>query len=476
MRVVLHADASPTMGTGHVMRSLALATALKRQGHEATLAFAEIIEALRTRADALGIPVVERDHAPRDADWIVVDGYHLDAVARADLAELVVPRLVVDDLGTKCGDAAIVLNQNLYATPAGPSHARREGELLAGPSYALLGPELTDVDPERLQPPIADRILVTMGGADPNDATSAVVDALTGLAGTPIVRVLLGAAHPTPGAVQARADASGFEVVRDAPSLAPHLEWSELVVSACGSSVLEVARFGRPLVGVVLADNQQAVASAAQREGLGVVVGRHPTLEGAALARTVDAMRTDASFRALAAKRGPELVDGRGAERVAHILRTGPLALRPATMDDADRLLAWRTDPAARAASFDRRPIERDSHVAWLAERLDSPDSPIWIGLLAEEPVGVVRFALERGIATIGVAMDAHRRAAGLGTRLISLGTARVAADTNVRTVDAWVRRENRASEIAFQRAGYRLERDDLPDRRLYRLSLGPMG
>lgn len=196
MRVVVHADASARIGTGHVMRCLALGAALRRNGVEVVLAADELVDDLERRLRDHGIDAVARRDAPADPDWVVIDGYHLDPRRRAGLSDPGVPRLVIDDLGADAADATVVLNQNLYATPAGPSHAPTEGELLAGPAYALLRREFVDAAPQRTVPERADSILVTMGGADPSDATSAVIASLAALRSPADVRVLIGPAHP----------------------------------------------------------------------------------------------------------------------------------------------------------------------------------------------------------------------------------------------------------------------------------------
>jgi UDP-2,4-diacetamido-2,4,6-trideoxy-beta-L-altropyranose hydrolase len=476
VRVVLHADASPSTGTGHVMRCLALGAALRADGVDVTLAADEIVEPLVARARALGIPVVPRDDAERDPDWIVVDGYHLDATRRARLAEASARRVVVADGREPVDDATIVLNQNLYASAAGPSHAPSEGELLAGPSYALLHPEYAAAVPERPPPELAQRVLVTMGGADPADATSVALTAVAAIRPPLEARIVIGAAHPSSATIVGAAQANGVEPLVDVPSLAPHLAWSDLVVSASGSSVLEVARLGRAIVAVVLADNQRPVAAAIESERLGIVAGAHPGLEAHRLAAGVEGLRADASRRRRIAELGPRLVDGLGARRVAGILTGGVLELRRARMDDADRLLDWRNDPDTRAASFTSGPVDDAGHVAWLGQQLDEPEPPIWIGAIRGEPVGVIRFTIEGGVGTASVTVAPGHRGAGIGARLVTNGTARLLAGGAARVVDAWIKPDNASSIAAFERAGYRRAPSNLADRLRYRLEGATMG
>src|SRR5947209_10124385 len=90
-RLLFRADADPRMGTGHLMRCLALAQAWLDLGGEATLLTACALPELNARTIAEGVRVeplavpagsdadAERTRtitAELGAEWIVLDGYH----------------------------------------------------------------------------------------------------------------------------------------------------------------------------------------------------------------------------------------------------------------------------------------------------------------------------------------------------------------------------------------------------------------
>lgn len=134
------------------------------------------------------------------------------------------------------------------------------------------------------------------------------------------------------------------------------------------------------------------------------------------------------------------------------------LRLRPATSADSDRLLAWRNDPDARAASRSTDPVGAEDHERWLAAVLADPGRDLLIVERGGDPVGQLRFdALGDDAFEISVALAPDVRGAGDGTRAIAAGLTwlwrvRPAA----RRVVAAVREDNDASLRAFARAGFR--------------------
>src|SRR4051812_29360547 len=113
-RLLIRADASPAIGTGHIMRCLALTQAWQDSGGEAVLVTAENLDGLHDRVEAEGLMVHRLSATPgghedvRDttalaretgSDWIVIDGYHFTGRYQRRLKDAGFRLLVVDDYG-----------------------------------------------------------------------------------------------------------------------------------------------------------------------------------------------------------------------------------------------------------------------------------------------------------------------------------------------------------------------------------------
>jgi len=342
---------------------------------------------------------------------IVVDHYGLDRPweTRVKTAFPETPLLCIDDLdrphaGDVLVDSTVGKTEAIYR-PLVPETC----QCLVGSHYALLRPEFALQRPDTLaardaayaagQP--AHHVLVNMGGADAPDATGWVLDGLAPLAQAHdlTLHVLLGAAYPHGGRLEARRAAIGdrLEVHRNVRDMATFLSGMDLAIGAAGSSAWERCCLGLPSVVLVIADNQQDVARGLAGSGAAVDggvfdaasdpvewVGTHvvPLLAAPAL------QRLSASARAL--------VDGQGVTRaigsaLSGTVRSGALCLRPAQESDAALLFEWQRDPRTRRFAVNPEPPTWQEHMGWFMRKLQEQTCSFHIAEVAGVAVGTVR-------------------------------------------------------------------------------------
>ena len=151
--LIVRADASTQIGTGHLMRCLALAQAWKDAGSQVTFITACHSEGLLERLREEGFNLHRLACSYPDAGdwdytqnvltispdaWVVLDGYHFDEVYQQRVKEGGQRLLVIDDMAhLKHYYADIVLNQNLHAEQLKYS-CEPQTRLLLGTRYALL--------------------------------------------------------------------------------------------------------------------------------------------------------------------------------------------------------------------------------------------------------------------------------------------------------------------------------------------------
>jgi len=273
---VLRADASSSIGVGHVMRSLSLGEALIDEGFGVELVSFELAPSLQSLATNCGIEVVELVCAPRScedaqfvldrkADIVVIDGYEFSREFFAALELSDTSFAVIDDNAeTNAHSPNAVINQNPHASALMYSHMQGNPKLLLGLQYAMVRKEVCEVAALHL-PTHEGEVFVAMGGADFLGLTAPIVEALaeTGLQ----IRVAVGHANTQREHVQKLADQHGHVTLIEQRDYVSSLASAHVAVLAAGSSLWESCAVGTPSIGLVVADNQFASANAAAKLG-----------------------------------------------------------------------------------------------------------------------------------------------------------------------------------------------------------------
>ncbi len=130
------------------------------------------------------------------------------------------------------------------------------------------------------------------------------------------------------------------------------------------------------------------------------------------------------------------------------------LRLRPATLEDAECLYAWRNDPQTRAASHNEEEIPFQAHLDWLKAGLGNPHRKLYIAEENSEPVGTVRADWQEGVFLLSWTIAPGARGRGIGKRMVSMLVQILNAP-----VCAEIKVGNVASEKIALFAGMRLER-----------------
>ena len=475
--LLLRADAGPQIGMGHVMRCLALAEPWLQAGSAVTLQTAGT-DALRARAESLGVSLRELSAptgTPADAaetialaqslhaGWLVLDGYHFDAAFQRAVNTADLRLLVFDDTAhTAHYSADFILNQNLGATAALYPHRDPTTRLLLGPRFVQLRGEFTNRSRRREEadgelsenpPPHLGgypRVLVTLGGSDPDNITAQVLSVLRTIPNL-TADIILGPANPHAAALQSllTPHPSLLTLHHAPPHLPALMSRADLAICAGGTTAWELSFLGVPMLVLVLAENQRSNAERLAQTGAAV----HTSLTS--LADDLRSLLADAPRRAEMSRRTRALVDGLGTFRVWLRMNEDSLHLRPATPDDCRRVWEWANEPAVRAVSFTPEPIPWEQHLAWFRRKLADANTRLWIAEQANSPLGQVRLDLDGPAATISVSLDAARRGKNLGALLIWSACQKLFRESAVETIHAFIKPDNATSIRAFEKAGF---------------------
>jgi UDP-2,4-diacetamido-2,4,6-trideoxy-beta-L-altropyranose hydrolase len=353
MRIAFRVDASLQIGTGHVMRCLTLADALRAKGAECLFICRDhagnLLEKIRehgfnthvlpmldefdtglTHSIWLGATQAQDAQACSSVlsrwrpDWLVVDHYSLDFRWERTFGDDDCRLFVIDDLADRHHECHLLLDQTIGRSindykPWLPSHCHA----IFGSKYALLRPEfaaLREYSLQRRTNSELKNILVNMGGVDYNNATS---KALKAVCSWPLpthceITVVLGATAPWLSEVQDHALTMPWRTtVRvAAPDMAQLMAESDLAIGAAGTTSWERCCLGLPAIVVVLAENQSAIAQGLKAAGAAIVADDKNPLDG----HTILSLCVMPNALAKLSRSAASIVDGLGASRVVEVL------------------------------------------------------------------------------------------------------------------------------------------------------------
>ncbi len=487
MHLYIRADANGKIGAGHIMRCIALAQAWQEQGGEVTFISHCESDALKERIQSQGFRFIALDHVcPNPSDlmntlailkneindqkiWLVLDGYHFTTKYQKAIRDEGIRLLVIDDMNHMSHyHAEILLNQNIHA-PDLDYRCSEHTTLLLGTRYVLLRREFLKYrDFRRHIPEQAKNILVTLGGADPDNVTLKVIEALKLLDDLEIeVKVVLGPANPHRNTLEQALASAHFlhYILGNPPNMPGLMAWADVVMSAGGSTCWELAFMGEPTVVLALAENQSSSAEGLEQAGMAINLGRFDQVSNGKIADAMIKLLNDSKQRNRMSRSGQQLVDGNGASWVVRAILdhcnpsySGRLTIRPATLLDAVTLWQLANDPNMRINAFHPDPILFDDHVEWLKGKLASHDTRIWILELDGRVVAQVRYdRVNADTAEIDFTVVQALRGKGLGSKAMTLTCQAACAELGVKHLIGITFDSNLPSARAFVKAGFKL-------------------
>lgn len=487
-RIAFRTDASGEIGTGHFMRCLTLADALKKHGVEICFVArklpAHLIQMLDERKiDFYGLPLVnaeEPDELPhsqwlqtsqnQDAiqtievlgscklDWLVVDHYAIDQRWERSLRDKANKIMVIDDLADRQHDCDVLLDQNFYQNMDTryvgkvPSHC----QLLLGPSYALLREEFRN-QRQHVNPRTGDikNLLVFFGGVDAQNYTSLALEAIVASNLQFDVDVVVGQQHPSLQDVQMFCKTHHYACHVQSHQMGALMAKADLAIGAGGTAMWERCCMGLPSICISTADNQEQQVNDLMDKGLIVALQKNQDVSGL-IKRALVMLNDDVSRLGAISKTVYHLVDGNGIDRVESFLFPKDIGIRLANEADSKNIYSWRNHPLIRKHSGSASEIEWAEHEKWFANRCGQPHHPILIGHIKNQPIGVVRFDIRENFADVSIYRVPNSGHQGIGKNLLFEAEAWLKINhPYVVAVHAWVLQENDRSKKLFEKSQY---------------------
>jgi len=350
MKIAFRCDASERIGSGHVMRSLSLALALRDRGHESVFMVRHLLPAVEellsfhtfsvihlpgvesewdvdnpygswlgvsSDVDAVAVTKVIREQS---SDWVIVDHYALNADWEFAVAQCGVRICALDDLADRKHCCDLLIDPN---NPGRTSDAE-VGKLLAGPQYASVRAEFSQLRKKAVERSKLKNLLLFFGGADVRRHTHQVTEALCAaedLAGSLEISVVVGASTPDIEYLDQYAKKGLITLYVQTPDMAELMLKADLMLSTASSVNWERCCLGVPALLMVVAENQRKILEYSVAEGSALAWPEQPD-DCESVIQVIRELRLNSDRLKTMSLAAMSLCDGLGCQRICDELES----------------------------------------------------------------------------------------------------------------------------------------------------------
>jgi UDP-2,4-diacetamido-2,4,6-trideoxy-beta-L-altropyranose hydrolase len=299
MKIVFRVDASVNIGSGHVMRCLALAIGLRENGSVCCFVCREhpgnLLKYIEDQGfKVVALPIVDKNYSKEvsdlnrysewlgchwsyDAictkefldqfqpDWLIIDHYGLDIYAERILQRKGQKIMVIDDLANRHHKCDLLLDQNYFnsVTDRYKGIVPDKCTILLGPKYVLLRSEFTEYR-QKASPRKGDvkRVFICFGGTDPDNLTGLIIDAFSlPLLNNLKVDVVIGSNNLNRENLENRIFAnSNINLHVQIDYIANLMSQADIAIGATGSTTWERMCLGLPALVIIAGENEKNIA------------------------------------------------------------------------------------------------------------------------------------------------------------------------------------------------------------------------
>lgn len=329
--VFIRADANEHIGSGHVMRCISVADALRKRGE--TIRFItsdhksdQLISQYGFESIALGTCWNDMDSEINklirlidgfSPKLLIVDSYRVTDHFFSELSKRT-KIAYFDDINKAIWDIAFLINYNIDSgTHDYSGYIKAKTKLLLSPYYAPLRQEFRSLPKRAIHENVND-VLISTGGADTERLTERIISDIILERKEIKFHIVIGLMNPYLEEIQ-RIKPDNVVLHINEQHMSSVMSNCDIAISAAGSTLYELCACGTPTISYIVADNQTNAAKEFDRKGIIVNAGdcRNNTSFINDLKDRLLLLKNDCNKRSLLSAKMQDLIDGFGADRIA---------------------------------------------------------------------------------------------------------------------------------------------------------------
>tara|TARA_R110002050_G_scaffold276248_6_gene421451 strand:+ start:751 stop:2313 length:1563 start_codon:yes stop_codon:yes gene_type:complete len=499
--IVFRADASPVLATGHIMRCLTLAQALKLKFPLARIIFisnllpnnltAKLMQ-LSVELIALPFDIDSTDWRQKDdaraciraitsqvltinttIDLLIIDHYLIDWRWQEEFKKYYKKLLVIDDLANRKHLADFLLDQTLnrqandYLSLVPPYC-----QLLLGKKFILLRDEFKQLIPNAKQKRTQAKtikntisirnILVNLGGLDNTNLNRVIIKALIEYKETTCnheltVDIIMASHSPHVENIKAlTTEHYWLTLTTDCNQMSTKILNADLAIGACGTTAWERCCLGLPTLAIVLADNQKEVNKNLAKKKAIISLGNYQTLTEKAIIDAIYSLESQPDKYLSLIKHSFNSCDGMGVQRVLTRLSLPEVTLKSASIDDLSIMFHWQSTPEIRLFSRNTKAIKYEEHERWFLSSISMKHRHMYMICSAGKKLGILRLdkqeieqSVKRYEISILIAPEAQRK------KLALKAIHAIPSSFDSCEIYAYVHPQNKASHHLFTQTNF---------------------
>lgn len=332
---LIRADANKEIGSGHIMRCLSIASALKACGEKVLFIVADEGAEVLLNAGEQDFYILHTDYRDMEAELdvllpvlnkmqpglLLMDSYFVTKRYLTQVRKYV-KTAYIDDIPRFSYPVDMLINYNIYGDCLPYSG---ESRFLLGASYAPLRPQFLQVGYE-VRPEVED-VLITTGGSDKYNLAGQILEAVLERKETASLHyhVVSGAFNPNLAALEALSEGrENISLYKNVTDMAGLMKKMDIAVTAGGSTMYELCAVGVPALCFSFVDNQELIVETFRGKQLVHYGGNYLKEQDAFAGNVAEALAElagSADLRKNYSKKQRLLVDGCGASRIAEAIR-----------------------------------------------------------------------------------------------------------------------------------------------------------
>lgn len=316
MKIAIRADGGNEIGMGHIMRTLVLAKELSKTNE---VFYICRIDNPITKKYKAGINKVKdsgfqiklinencviEDLKDINADLLITDSYDVDKLYFDETKKMFRITGYIDDVKElDYYNVDFIINQNIYAKDF-IYKTNANTQLFLGSKYILLRDEFRKIKANNLNRYVRN-ILITVGASDINNITYKLLNCLKNL--NYYFHVIVGSGfNKINNLIDLEKQNDNIKLYFNA-NMSDIMQKCDVAISACGSTLYELAICKVPTLGIVVADNQIRIANTMQKIEMIINLGYYNKLTSKELMNCFNGLCNDFKLRMKLIKNGDRI-------------------------------------------------------------------------------------------------------------------------------------------------------------------------